>query len=98
MTLKIKDLFVKGYERVIHATNEASRLDCIIAIHNTKLGPALGGSINEKSWSLLKCRAIVGAANNQLDINKTDEWLFKNNIVYSPDYLVNSGGVIAIYC
>ena len=49
MTLKIKDLFVKGYERVIHATNEASRLDCIIAIHNTKLGPALGGSINEKS-------------------------------------------------
>ena len=24
------------------------------------------------------------------------EWLIKNNIVYSPDYLVNSGGVIAI--
>ena len=59
---------------------------------------ALGGSINEKSRSLLKCRAIVGAANNQLDNNKTDEWLFKNNIVYSPDYLVNSGGVIAIAC
>ena len=40
----------------------------------------------------------MGAANNQLDNNKTDEWLFKNNIVYTPDYLVNSGGVIAIAC
>ena len=47
MTLKIKDLFVKGYERVIHATNETTLLDCIIAIHNTKLGPALGGV---RSW------------------------------------------------
>ena len=26
----------------------------------------------------------------------SDEWLRKKNIVYSPDYLVNSGGVIAI--
>ena len=24
------------------------------------------------------------------------EWLNKNNIIYSPDFLVNSGGVIAI--
>ena len=44
----------------------------------------------------LKCKAIVGAANNQLDNSETGEWLLKNNIVYSPDYLVNSGGVIAI--
>ena len=42
MSLKIKDIKIKGYERVIHATNEITKLDCIIAIHNTKLGPALG--------------------------------------------------------
>ena len=47
MTLKIEDIKVKGYERVIHATNEIAKLDCIIAIHNTKLGPALGGV---RSW------------------------------------------------
>jgi len=41
MTLKIKDLFVKGYERIIHATNEITLLDCIIATLNTKLGSAL---------------------------------------------------------
>ena len=47
MTLKINDISIKGYERVVHAINEATNLDCIIAIHNTKLGPALGGV---RSW------------------------------------------------
>ena len=47
MPLKIEDIKTKGYERVIHATNETTKLDCIIAIHNTKLGPALGGV---RSW------------------------------------------------
>tara|TARA_B100000315_G_scaffold249361_1_gene280454 strand:- start:914 stop:1966 length:1053 start_codon:yes stop_codon:yes gene_type:complete len=59
---------------------------------------ALGGAINQSNQKLLKCRAIVGAANNQLDNPATAEWLVKNKIVYSPDYLVNSGGVIAIAC
>ena len=44
----------------------------------------------------MKCQAIVGAANNQLDSPEIGEWLLKHRIVYSPDYLVNSGGVIAI--
>ena len=57
---------------------------------------ALGGIINISNRKQLKCKAIVGAANNQLDNQETGEWLLKNNIVYSPDYLVNSGGVIAI--
>jgi len=57
---------------------------------------ALGGAINESNKNQLKCRAIVGAANNQLENPALGEWLVKNNIVYSPDYLVNSGGVIAI--
>ena len=57
---------------------------------------ALGGAINKSNKHILKCKAIVGAANNQLDNSETGKWLSKNNIVYSPDYLVNSGGVIAI--
>ena len=57
---------------------------------------ALGGVINSSIKDQLKCKAIVGAANNQLDNSETGEWLLKNNIVYAPDYLVNSGGVIAI--
>ena len=48
MGLKIKDISIPKYERVIHATNKSTNLNCIIAIHNTKLGPALGGV---RSWS-----------------------------------------------
>ena len=47
MVLKIKDIKINNYERVIRATNESTKLDCVIAIHNTKLGPALGGV---RSW------------------------------------------------
>ena len=47
MGLKTKEISIPNYERVIHATNESTNLNCIIAIHNTKLGPALGGV---RSW------------------------------------------------
>ena len=57
---------------------------------------ALGGAINALNKSKLQCKSIVGAANNQLEDSTIGEWLNKNNIVYAPDYLVNSGGVIAI--
>jgi len=57
---------------------------------------ALGGAINQSNKNQLKCKAIVGAANNQLENPAIAEWLLKNKIVYAPDYLVNSGGVIAI--
>ena len=57
---------------------------------------ALGGAINHENKKQLQCKAIVGAANNQLEDPAVAEWLKKNNIIYSPDYLVNSGGVIAI--
>ena len=59
---------------------------------------ALGGTINLEIKKKLKCKAIVGAANNQLDTPETAVWLKKNNIFYAPDFLVNSGGVIAISC
>ena len=57
---------------------------------------ALGGAINNSNKDQLKCKAIVGGANNQLEDSTIGEWLNNNKIVYSPDYLVNSGGVIAI--
>ncbi|MBA3238569.1 MAG: Glu/Leu/Phe/Val dehydrogenase [Parachlamydiaceae bacterium] len=41
--LKIQKLNIPGFEKVIEAIDPASNLHSIIAIHNTKLGPALGG-------------------------------------------------------
>ena len=72
----------------------------IISIHTVEcniFSPcALGSVINKNTRHLLNCDAIIGAANNQLDNEETDAWLFENDIIYVPDYLVNSGGVIAI--
>ncbi len=42
--LEIKELNVPGYEKVIEAINLSAGLHCFIAIHNTTLGPALGGT------------------------------------------------------
>jgi leucine dehydrogenase len=38
-----KDIPQNGYERVIHVTDDESGLEAIIALHSTKLGPAIGG-------------------------------------------------------
>ncbi len=42
-SLQIENLFVKGYEQVLKVTDKKSGLKAIIAIHDTTLGPALGG-------------------------------------------------------
>ena len=41
--MKSKEFIVDGYERIIHIEHEESGLDAFIVIHNTKLGPAIGG-------------------------------------------------------
>ena len=41
--MKSKEFIVDGYEHIIHIEHEESGLDAFIVIHNTKLGPAIGG-------------------------------------------------------
>jgi leucine dehydrogenase len=40
----IKEIDVPGYEKVIEAQDPEVGLHCFIAIHNTQLGPAMGGT------------------------------------------------------
>ena len=42
-TLQITDLPIPGYERVVRGVDPASGLHAIISVHDTTLGPALGG-------------------------------------------------------
>lgn len=59
---------------------------------------ALGATINDQTIPLLKCKAIAGAANNQLaDEHKHGRMLLDKGIVYAPDFLVNAGGVINVH-
>ena len=57
---------------------------------------ALGGIINRSTRRELNCNAIIGSANNQLDMNETARYLHRRGILYFPDYLVNAGGVVAL--
>ena len=58
---------------------------------------ALGGVFDEQSIAALQCRAICGGANNQLARDPEDAALIADrDILYAPDYVVNSGGVISV--
>lgn len=43
LSLQLEKVQVKGYEQVVKVTNKKAGLTAIIAIHDTSLGPALGG-------------------------------------------------------
>jgi leucine dehydrogenase len=43
MTLVMKEMTVEGFEKILHIQDKACGLEGYIAIHNTTLGPALGG-------------------------------------------------------
>jgi len=58
---------------------------------------ALGGSLNDQTIPSLNCKAICGAANNQLLETRHGEALRARGIRYAPDYVVNAAGLINVY-
>lgn len=60
---------------------------------------ALGGTINDQTVPEMKAagiKIVAGAANNQLAETRHGELLKENDILYVPDYIINSGGVIHV--
>ena len=57
---------------------------------------ALGATVNDQTIERLKCSVIAGAANNQLHLRKHDQILHDKGILYAPDYVINSGGVMCV--
>jgi leucine dehydrogenase len=55
---------------------------------------AVGAILNSETIPLLNCRAVAGAANNQLAEPADADRLAERGILFAPDYVVNSGGVI----
>lgn len=77
---------------------QAVPLDDALSMPCDLLSPnALGGILSAESIPTLRCRAICGAANNQLARDPQDaELLAQRGILYAPDYVVNSGGLISV--
>jgi len=59
---------------------------------------ALGAILNDDTIPKLKVKIVAGAANNQLkDEHKHGQMLKDRGILYAPDYVINSGGLINVY-
>lgn len=58
---------------------------------------ALGAVLNERSIPKLATKIIAGAANNQLATPEDAIRLSDRGILYCPDFLINSGGIVDIY-
>ena len=58
---------------------------------------AMGAVINDFTVEQLKCKIVAGSANNQLAEEKHGEILREKGILYVPDFVINSGGVINVY-
>ena len=57
---------------------------------------AMGGVVNDQTVTALTAAIICGGANNQLAHPGLEKTLADKGILYAPDYLVNSGGVIQV--
>ncbi|MEO0898768.1 MAG: Glu/Leu/Phe/Val dehydrogenase dimerization domain-containing protein [Bacteroidota bacterium] len=58
---------------------------------------ALGGVLNSESIPNLRCKMIVGGANNQLLNEEVDSLaLRERGILFVPDFMVNAGGIINV--
>lgn len=57
---------------------------------------AMGAIINDDTIPQLKVKVVAGSANNQLKEERHGDELEARGIVYAPDFVINSGGVINV--
>ncbi len=57
---------------------------------------AAGGVLDDDVAGRLRCRAIVGAANNPLASAAVGEALDRRGVLYAPDFVVNAGGLLSV--
>lgn len=59
---------------------------------------ALGAVLNEVSIPRIGAPIVAGGANNQLATDADGRRLFERGILYAPDYVINSGGIVSCAC
>lgn len=71
------------------ATDEAAWVEADLLVP-----AALGGLLTPESVERLRCKAVVGPANNQLSDDAVAALLVERGILWAPDFIVNAGGVV----
>jgi len=72
-------------------------LDQIMRIEADVFSPnALGAILDKVSIAHLNVPIVAGGANNQLATPEDGQRIFDRNILFAPDYVINSGGIISV--
>ena len=97
-TLIVHDIDLSRMERVAKAFGaECVPAEKTIAAEADVFAPcALGGVISRETIPLLKAEIVAGSANNQLARHEDARLLMERGILYAPDYVINSGGLINV--
>ncbi len=99
-----RDIFVADIDKtVLRKTKRCFSMVKIVApatIYKQKVDVyapcAMGIDLTENNVKDLKCKIICGGANNQLAHNKVGDSIYRRRILYVPDYIANSGGLINV--
>ena len=105
-----KELTLRGARVTMSDINEASLQKCIDEFDVNVCSPdeiydldadvfapcALGATVNLDTIKRLKATIVAGSANNQLAHNHYAANLKERGILYAPDFLINSGGLIHV--
>lgn len=59
---------------------------------------AIGGLVNAVVAHGVKTKIIAGGANNPLADASVAKTLHERGILYAPDFVINAGGIIMVYC
>jgi leucine dehydrogenase len=96
--LSIADVDQAKAQKLADATNgNVVSADEILALEADVVSPnALGAILTEQSIAALKTPIVSGGANNQLATPEDGERLHARGILYSPDYVINAGGIINV--
>jgi valine dehydrogenase (NAD+) len=57
---------------------------------------ALGSALDDPTVAALRAKVVCGGANNQLEHPGVEKFLDERGILYTPDYVVNAGGVVQV--
>lgn len=96
--LTVADVNSRNLERLLsaHPANVVAP-DEILRQNVDVLSPcALGGILNSDTIPEIRAGVVAGAANNQLAEDADGRQLVDQGILYSPDYAINSGGIISV--
>lgn len=105
-----KLLHEEGAQLIVTDINQAAVDRAVLAFNAKAVAPdniydvecdiyspcALGGTLNDDTLERIKAKVIAGSANNQLLENRHGDHIHEKGIIYAPDYVINSGGVINV--